>query len=347
MTKKRVGMKAISEQAGVALSTVSHALNGTAPVSEEVRNRVLTIARELGYLAKRQAKGSIASLSKLLIAVPEGALPDSDLNLVSWTILSALTRTCAERGVKLVPFEMKEDTAPEEIADEARRLGADGIVLINDDRAEMLKAICETGLPAVLINGEDPDMIIDSVTPGNRFAAQKATNWLLELGHKKIAHLTWRGRKTVSRRMDGFVDALRERGLSRDNGVVLMATGFEPVHGEEAMNSWLADNPDLDGVTAVFCAADNLAFGAIKALKAHGLSVPEDISVMGFDGVALGELHSPALTTVEVPLDQFGYEAFHLLEQRALVGRASRASHRLELGCEIVERDSVARPRTS
>jgi DNA-binding LacI/PurR family transcriptional regulator len=345
MSTKKAGIREISEQAGVAMSTVSHALNGTATISDQVRSRVLGVARDLGYLDRRQAKGAIATLGKVMIVVPEGALPDNDVNLVSWTILSALSRDCEARGLKLVPFSLHDDRPVAEVISAARSSGVDGIILLNDDRNDLLEAICATGIPAVLINGEDPNMHVDSVTPGNRFAAQKAVNWLISLGHRRIMHLTWPGRKTVRRRLDGFKDAMAEHDLPETAAVVVMAQGFEPHYGEAAVAEWLARTPDLAGISAIFSAADNLAFGAIKALKAAGIRVPEDISVMGFDGVALGELHVPALTTVSIPLEQFGREALSLLEQRALARGGRRASHRLELGCEIVERASVAAPK--
>lgn len=342
MGKTKVGMREVAERAGVAISTVSHALNGTAPISDEVRMRVLDVARELGYLARRTAKASIGTLNRILLVAPEDALPDSDVNLVSWTILNALARDCDARGIKIVPYALNRDRSPATIAAVARQANVNGIVLLNDDRISLLEAIRKTGMPAVLINGEDPDMHIDSVTPGNRFAAMKATKRLIALGHRRIVHLSWRGRKTVDRRRDGFLDAFDENGIPRENGLVLMAAGFEPQHGETAIRDWLKAHPDRDGATAIFCAADNLAFGAIRALHGAGLGVPEDMSVMGFDGVALGEFFEPPLSTVAIPLGQFGEAALNLLEQKANSGEAGRAAHRLELGCEIIERASVA-----
>ena len=342
----KVGMREVSVRAGVAISTVSHVLNGTAPISDDVRNRVLDAARDLGYLARRTAKAAIASLNKVLLAVPEDALSDSDLNLVSWTILNALSRDCETRGIRIVPYTLTLDDPIEALTAAARDVSADGIILLNDDRVAVLEAIRQSGIPSVLINGEDPDMHIDSVLPGNRFAALKATKRLLGLGHKKIVHLTWRGRKTVGRRLDGFLDAFDEGGLSRDHAIVVTAEGFEPQHGAAAMDAWIAEHPDLGGATAVFCAADNLAFGAMRALKHADFKIPEDVSVMGFDGVALGELHIPPLTTVSSPLNQFGKAALNLLEERAKNGARARAAYRLELGCDLVERESVAQAKT-
>ncbi|MET3598843.1 LacI family DNA-binding transcriptional regulator [Martelella mangrovi] len=339
---EKVGMREVSERAGVAISTVSHVLNGTAPISEEVRARVLDAARELGYLARRSARASVNAVNKVLLAVPEDALPDSDVNLVSWTILNALTRDCEARGVRLVPHTLGRDDPVGAVDAAARAAKVDGIIVINDDRSALLDTIGRSGMPAVLINGEDPNMHIDSVTPGNRFAALKAAKLMMDKGHLRIIHLTWTGRKTVERRLDGFLDAFRERGLPLEDAIIVPAAGFEPQHGDEALSTWLAAHPDLGGATALFCAADNLAFGAMRALKRAGYRVPEDISVMGFDGVALGELHSPPLTTVSVPLEQFGRSALDLLEARANSGAMPRAAHRLELGCDIVLRDSVA-----
>ncbi|WP_116131059.1 LacI family DNA-binding transcriptional regulator [Tropicimonas sp. IMCC34043] len=345
MAGKKVGIREISERAGVAISTVSHVLNGTAPISDEVRTRVLDAARETGYLARRRAKGAIAALSRVLVAAPADALPQHDVNLVSWTILSALSRECETRGLRLVPHALEPGGPPLTLIATAREIGADGIIVINDDSGPLLQAIDSSGLPAVLINGEDPDMHVDSVTAGNRFGARKATNALIALGHRRVLHLTWSGRKTVQRRLDGFRDAFAEAGLSSEDAVVLLAEGFTPACGEAAITDWLARHPDLDGVTAIFCAADNLAFGAMQALKAAGIAVPADMSVLGFDGVALGEMHSPQLTTVVVPLAEFGAEALNLLEQRVLSGRLPRAAHRVELGCVLVERGSHAPPR--
>lgn len=341
MAQKKTGIREIAEQAGIAMSTVSHALNGTAPISAEVRARVIAIAAETGYLAQRQAKGSIAAIAKLMVAVPEDALPDSDVNLVSWTILSNLTKTCKASGIKVVPFSLLPRHAPEDLIAAARAEDVDGLVLINQDSDGFLAALQASGLASVLINGEDAKMRVDSVTPGNRFASQMATEWLIDQGHKKVMHLTWEGRKTVRRRLDGFMDGLMEAGIAAGPETVLMAAGYEPRFGEERVAAWLKENGGLGGVTALFCAADNLAFGAIKALQAAGYNVPEDASVMGFDGVALGEFHRPELTTVAVPLEQFATEALSLLRQRIISGTEPRASRRVELGCVLIERESV------
>lgn len=343
--RKKIGIKEVSIEAGVAISTVSHALNGTASISPEVRSRVIDAARRLGYLAARKTKATITTLNTVLLAVPEDASPESELNLFSWTILNALARECERRGVRLVPLPAAGMLTAEKILAAAKAVSADGVLLLNDDRSDLLHGISDAGYCAVLINGEDQEMRIDSVTPGNRFAAKLATNWLISQGHRQILHLTWEGRTTIKRRRDGFMDAFQANNLPLSNAHVLQSQGFEPAKAEKAVTGWLAEQGGLGPITAIFCAADNLALGAMRALAKAGYSVPADISVMGFDGVALGELVTPSLTTVHVPLDEMGPEALQLLERRLLTNGGKRAAQRLELGCELVLRDSVSAPR--
>jgi len=341
MAQKKIGIKTIAEMAGVAPSTVSHAINGTAPISDAVRDRVLRVARDTGYLNRKRTKAAIASVRKVLLAVPPDAMPENDLNIVSWTILNAVSRAAEARSIRVSVHEIRPDASFAQIGEAAKEADMDAVILLNDDRPNILRALARSEVPAVLINGEDPDMLLDCVLPANRFAATKATKTLLEMGHRRILHLTWPGQTTVDRRREGFTDAFVQAGLSGKDAITLYAKGHDPHHGEATIAEWVRDNPDLDNVTAIFCAADNLAFGAIKALKAAGLSIPGDISVMGFDGVGLGELHTPALSTTAVPLEKFGEAAFDLLETRAQARDQALPARHLALGCDVVMRQSV------
>jgi DNA-binding LacI/PurR family transcriptional regulator len=338
----KVGIKDVAERADVAVSTVSHVLNGTAPISPEVRIRVLEAASALGYLAKRREKATIAVLRSVLLAVPSDTLPHNEYNLFSWTLLSALMRECERRAIRVVPMEVDQpNISGARLVEQARSSAVDGILLLNEDRGDLLHEIAAAGIPAVLMNGEDHEMQIDSVTPGNRFAARYATNWLIEQGHRNIMHLTWEGRSTIRRRRDGFLDAFRANGLALETAYIHHAEGYFPELGEAAVDQWIAKHEGLGGITAIFCAADNLALGAMAALRRAGFSMPDDVSVVGFDGVALGEFTSPPLTTVSVPLDHMGSAALHLLEQRIINAATRPPAHRLELGCRMTIRGSV------
>lgn len=341
-TERKIGIKDVSKEAGVALSTVSHVLNGTAPISAEVRIKVLEAARRLGYLAKRQQKGAIASLSTIYLAVPPGNLPHNDINLVSWTLLTALSRECERRGIKVVAHNGSPELNASEIIAGAKAVNAEGIILVYDDNPKLLRALASANYAIVLLNGEDPTMSVDTVAPANRYAARLATQWLLSHGHRRILHLTWRGRSTIMRRLDGFHDAYMEQNLPLELGRTLYADGYEPAHAREALRSFIARHGGLDGHTAVFCAADNLAMGALSELQEQGFQIPGDIAVVGFDGVAPGDLTVPSLTTVRVPLDSLAVATLKALEQRLSVGGHEHPTQRIELGCRLIERDSAA-----
>jgi LacI family transcriptional regulator, purine nucleotide synthesis repressor len=338
---RKVGIKDVSREAGVAVSTVSHVLNGTAPISQEVRARVLEAARALGYLTKRQQKGAIASLSTLYLAVPPGNLPHNDINLVSWTLLTALSRECEARGIRVVAHNGSPQLDAAEIIAGARAAGAEGIVVVYDDSPKLLKGLTVSEMAVALLNGEDPSMKVDTVAPANRYGARLATEWLIERGHRRILHLTWRGRSTILRREDGFRDAFAENGLPPDQGRVLYTDGYEPAHAREALRAFVAEHGGLDGFTAVFCAADNLAIGALGELQALGFSIPADVAVVGFDGVAPVDLTQPSLTTIRVPLDELAAATMQVLEQRLSSAGGVKPATRIELGCRLVERESA------
>jgi DNA-binding LacI/PurR family transcriptional regulator len=339
------GLKDIAKGAGVAISTVSHVLNGTAPISDSVRERVLGVARQLGYLERRRTKTMMSPLSGLILALPADTADASDTNLFSATIISALKQECKRRSVRLVVYVSDSGRLdPQEIAALAIDRSLQGVVLLNDDRPDLLRLIAATGLPAVLVNGEDPEMSVDTVAPSNRYSAYLVTRHLIQLGHRRILHMTWPGRGTIRRRVDGYRDALREAGLPLDDDLILEVGGYRPADAEAALASLIARESGIRGATAIFCAADNLALGTLKLLAKRGIRVPHDCSVVGFDDLKPGELSRPPLSTVHVPLEHMALAALNLIEQRLIANDPARVATRLELGCRLVHRASVASP---
>ena len=343
--ERKTSLKDVAREAGVSLSTASHALNGTAPLTVEVRKRVLESARRLGYLESRRKKATIAALRSVLLALTSDAAPQSDLNMVSWTILNGLRRECERRGIRIVPFvSALTRLDPAEVRDAAEGENVDGIVVLNDDRPDLVRALSALDKSSVILNGEDPAMLVDTVTVENRFGARLGVEHLLSLGHRRILHLTWQGRTTIRRRYDGYVDAHLVAGLPAPDNMVVVAESYEPKHGEQVMRALLKADRSLRGATAIFCAADNLALGCLKALGDAGIRVPEDVSVLGFDDIVPGEFSAPPLSTIQMPADRLGAAALFLLEQRALANDPLRPAHRLELGCRLILRGSIAPP---
>lgn len=343
--ERKTNLKDVARDAGVSLSTASHALNGTAPLTVEVRERVLESARRLGYLENRRKKATIATLRVILLALTSDAAPQSDLNMVSWTILNGLRRECERRAIRIAPFvsaTARLDASDVRHAAESEKV--DGIIVLNDDRPELIRSLSTLDKPMVVLNGEDPAMRVDTVTVENRFGARLGTEHLLSLGHRRILHLTWQGRTTIRRRYDGYVDAHLAAGLPVPENMVVVAESYEPSHGKQVMRALLKAERGLRGATAIFCAADNLALGCLEALAEAGIRVPEEVSVLGFDDIVPGEFSAPPLSTIQMPADRLGAAALSLLEQRLIANDPLRPAHRLELGCRLILRGSIAPP---
>ena len=345
--QSRVGLKHIAERADVSISTVSHVINRTAPISDDVRERVMQAARETGYLGRRREREARGGIRKVLLASSAYGLAENENNLFLWSILSALRARCEQLGVKLVPHSPPDDRLTAEgIIRAANNERADGVFLLHDDRHELLGPLNERLdelPPVVLINGEDPYMGIDTVSPQNRFAAFTATRWLTELGHRNILHVTWHGRTTISRRRDGYLDGMAEIGVSPQNAPIFAFSGPDAWRNEPFLSDELIDQIRAENITAVFCGADDVALRVHRALHKAGYRVPDDISLLGFDDIVPAEMSSPPLASVSVPVAHIGPVALKLLEERLSETLGpSPPARRVELGCTLAKRASVA-----
>jgi len=170
-------------------------------------------------------------------------------------------------------------------------------------------------------------------------AAMQATNHLLELGHRRIAHITGNVRAPMPvKRREGFLAAMAAAGIhnAEENCV---PGEFSPEAGQAAMET-LLQRPNLP--TAVFCSSDEIAVGAIRAIKAAGLRVPQDISVIGYEDQRLSRIYDPQITTVHVPTFDLGYQAMVKL-RRMLAGE--EYEHDVVLPTHVVIRETTAPPK--
>lgn len=339
-----VTLKEIAERAGVSISTVSRVLSGSAPISAKVRQQVMSIAAEQGYPLHKAAKVAETPdpLRHIMLATPRNLMLESELNLVSLTLINRLKALCQQRNIQLSPFVGEPDSINEQQLLEALHADkANGILIVNDDHPTLLNAVAESGVPAVLINGEDPTMRLNTVMPANHYSATAAVRYLIAQGHRRILHLTWPSRQTIRERERGYRDALAEAGIAVDERLILSLPDFQPLTARDALRHWLAAHPDRLGVTAIFCAADNQAIGVTDALNHHGLRVPQDMSVMGMDDILPLDMLPLSLTTVHLPFEEMARAALQLLTQQLLPAQALGIAQRIELAGHLVVRESV------
>lgn len=344
-------LKDIAECAGVSISTVSRVLNGTAPISAKVKQQILAIAAEQGYPMHKLAKPVseiIEPLHHVLLATPRNLMLESGYNLVSLSLINALKTVCAQRNIRISPFSVEYDATAEQQLIAALHGGRhSGILIVNDDSLPLLQAVVKSGMPAVLINGEDPSMSINSVMPANYSAAVCAVRHLIEHGHRRILHLTWPSCVTIKQRERGYRDALLRASIAVDESLILDLPDFHPLTARDAMLRWLSAHPDRLGVTAIFCAADYQAVGVVDALAQRGIRIPDDISLVGMDNILPLDMLPVSLTTVHLPLDAVVRAALQLLSQLLIPAQSLCVTQHVELAGHLVVRESVKRLNAS
>ena len=313
MSGKRVTSLDVARQAGVSRTTVSFVLNNVVgmQISEETKKRVLEAARDLGYVPDAAAQALASGRSKtigLLLARQPHAIA-SDMFLTQ--IMEVLVREVNQFGMRLL-LEVVEDFENQEAYLKLVRSNSiDGILYSGpryDDAA--LRLMVEHKVPTVLM-GALPGTPYYFVDVDNRAAARQAVSHLLELGHRRIGCITNADPSyaAAADRLKGYEDALHQAGLDVTEGLVRYGN-FDAESGYAEMNSLLEKAQDL---TAVFVASDVVAFGAMSAIREHGLRIPRDISLIGFDDVLMSRYMHPSLTTVQLPVVELARRASEMV----------------------------------
>ncbi len=326
-----VTLRQVAALADVAPVTVSRVLNTPAVVSPEVRDRVLGVIRETGYVPNRLAGGLASTRSRLVAAV----VPTLSLSVFLPTV-QALTDTLFDAGYQLMLGQTGYSTEREDALVEAiigRR--PDGIVLTGVQHSELTRTrLAGAGIPVVETWDLRPDPIDMVVGFSHTDVGAAICHHLAARGCRRLAVVTADDER-ARRRAQAFQDAAAARGLPP---VRLVDVGIQrSLHaGRHALGQLLQADPGLD---AVSCSSDMLAVGVVTEALARGLRVPEDLAVIGFGDLDFTAGLEPALTTVRVNGNAIGVQAAHQVMARA-EGRAD-PPRIVDLGFSIVERGSA------
>jgi DNA-binding LacI/PurR family transcriptional regulator len=329
-TVRRATIRDVARLAGVSTSTVSQVLNGGRPVAAATRARTLEVITELGYRPNVFGRGLRTRRSHLVGVV----LPD-----LSNPFYPALVRGVQDRlgssGYHAVVGNTDGDPAQErELVVELLDREVDGLVVVHFTlKASDFSGIAGRGVPLVVIGGPRG---FDHVHTNDFRAAAAMTTYLLETGYGSVAHIGGPvGRGPAGPRCAGYRAAMRRHGLSGPKAPVVYSD-FSMTGGAKALVEILER-----GTTprAIFCANDLMALGAIEAAQAHGLRVPEDLAVAGFDDIYVASLVRPALTTVGHAAAALGNTAAGLLLDR--IGGASGPPFDVEIDFELKKRQSA------
>ena len=209
MKSRRVRLEDIARQCGVSLSTASRALAGEKGVRAEVRQQILEAAKTASYGPPAAVAGQ-----RVIVAASSAAMIDYVRNQFTLYVLEGLNERARALGLEITTRPIADHAEELAMLEEARsddRVA--GVLFLTVDDETMLAATSGLGKPVVLVNGDDPDMRLSSVTPCNRSAARLATDYLIGHGHRRILFLMCSGRRTIQRRREGWQDALLAQGI--------------------------------------------------------------------------------------------------------------------------------------
>jgi LacI family transcriptional regulator len=303
-------MRDVATAAGVSLSTVSLVINGKPGVSPDRREHVLQAIKELGYVA--DGRQNVATETKVFGLLMESLSEASRSEGFYTRIVSGIEETAYQLGYQVLLHVYRPDIDPIHSIRELMGRDIDGLIIANDGDVtpEVIRKITKAGLPMVLVENYQ-SIPIHSVTADNFTAGRIMTEYLIELGHRRIGAIGGPDKySSLSDRMRGHKIALMEHSLPIDPTLQPAPISGNPRKGYAQTQQMLAL---LEPPTAVFAVSDRAAFGAMEAIKDAGLLIPHDISVVGIDDVKDSAYSSPPLTTFSVPKYDLGRTAVLVL----------------------------------
>jgi LacI family transcriptional regulator len=330
----------VAKAAGVARVTVSRVLNNVQNVRPETRERVRRAVEQLGYSVNRQAR-ALASGHNRQIMLIHAHNPEREPNSYyhAGLELGAL-RACSSLGLDLVTRAIDPDgeNMSDVLSSIVERENPAGIIVTPPlaDDVELLERARRAGARMVAISaGEDTRAMVSAVGIDERQAGRAIGEHLVSLGHRQFGFVKGPpDHRSAALRFDGFIDALRAAGIDREPWT---ANGdFTFKSGVEAAETLLRKS---SSVTALACANDDMAAGAMLALHRAGLEIPAAMSVTGFDDTPMSEVIWPPLTTVRLPIKFFAERAVHLLFEDS-----GATTHYEAIAHQLVVRDSTAAP---
>jgi len=334
MSAGAVTIRDVARRAGVSPMTVSRVINDSARVSPATRGRVEEAISELGYVPSRLARGlSARRTGTLALIVPDVANPFFTL------IVRGAEDVARRAGYRMIICDTRADLDVErEVIEEMIAHRVEGILIaaVSDRSREHLRRLAGFGVPFVLVDRTVRGIDADVVLGDNAEGARRLVEHLVSLGHRRIGMVVESDDVSTARdRLRGYRAALEEAGLPYDAGLVADAT-VDPSGGITGMRKLLALERRP---TAVFTVNNLVALGAIEAVRAAGLEVPNDLALVCFDDIEYASRLYPFLTVMEQPAETFGTLGTQLLLER-VEGRAPERTRVVVLPAEFVVRRS-------
>ncbi|MGR9151404.1 LacI family DNA-binding transcriptional regulator [Rhizobium leguminosarum] len=335
----KVGIREVAKLAGVSTGTVSRILNDHPSVTKELRARVTTIIKDLGYTPDPSARSMRGKVSRLIGIV----IPDLTNPFFAELVQSA-EQAAANHGYNIIVMTSFDHAAKE--ADRIKQLTSrkvDGIMLVPSNDFHTLKL--PKGLPIVVVDRLMPGY--SGIAADHRNGVRLGVEHLLQLGHRRIGFISGPSHSVPANdRLRGYLDAIEQAREQADGtrmaGPPLIAeAAFDYESGRSAGNYLLARARN-ERPTAIFASSDQQAIGCMRAAHDLGIPIPAALSILGFDGIPLASMTTPRLTTVKQPIQDIAAAAVAVLLNKQT---APELDNPILFACEILKGETTASPQ--
>ena len=337
-TKPTTRLEDLAKLAGVSISTASRALNDSPAVNVRTKQKIWKLARELDYPFRAyMPAGPIGANATISIVVPrpqsrEGRMADPFF----FELLAGIGDAARERGCDIL-LSYIAPSSYDELATAMSTSRSDGVIFLGQSTLhEAFNRLSEVEDRFVVWGASFPDQAYCSVGSDNLAGGRRATSHLARLGRKKIIFLGDGDAPEAAQRMRGYREGLELSGLPYDDRLVVPAH-FQVASARAVVETLIAEKADFD---AIFAASDLIALGAIQAIRRAGLSVPDDIAVVGYDNVPFGVYAEVPLSTI----DQDTSKAGRVLVSKLLDSSGQRGPDNDRIPAELIVRASCGAP---
>ncbi|GAA0469843.1 LacI family DNA-binding transcriptional regulator [Alkalibacillus silvisoli] len=333
-----VSIKDVAKKAGVSVGVVSKAFNNYPDVGKETRKRIMDIAQELDYSPNRIARNLSSKKNSAISLISSGFEENDQKDNNSFELFKGIYFGSQQLNLDFsIYFTDSFKQQEQSYVQFCRERNIGGAILQGiklDD--PFFKEMVDTNVPCVLIDVvmDEPQSCVGSVTIQNRKATEDLTAYLIERGHRDIAIMAGTKEAYVNEeRLKGVQDALLKHGLTFEDKMLFYAD-FDDQQAYEKAKTYLKTHRP----TAFVCLSDLMAYGVMKAAQELGLSVPEDVSVVGFDNSMIAGMTTPTITTIAQDFFEMGRQSALLLNR--IVNGESKENE-IYLNYELLERESV------
>ena len=337
-------IKDIAKQCGVGVSTVSRAINNHPDINPETRRMIMQVIEETGFIPNNSARNLKRTDAKCIAVLVKGIT-----NLFFSSMIQIIEEETQRNKYALVLRHVEADEDEVDVAlelEKEKRLR--GIVFLGGRFSHSEEKINKLRVPIVFstIGVDISDWTgkagFSTISVDDRLESKKMTEYLLDLGHRRIAFITERPEEAIGlRRIDGYREAFSSRSMEVEEQLICYVQ--DELDHFSMENGYITTRKLLESgekVSAIYAASDALAIGACRAVLEAGKRIPEDISVAGYDGIALGEYYNPKLTTIKQPVEEMAKKSIRLL----LDVIAERQEHQqIVFPAELIARESTAK----